>query len=145
MANRFIMNLAVSETCTFFSNVIIMNQNIKTPKYVIELARQMRCNLTPSEKIMWQHLRNKKIEGNRFRSQHPIYRYILDFYCPCKSLAIEIDGDIHKLRKDYDEYRDEYLQSVGIKTLRFENSEVHQNIQKVISKIKDTLNEMNNF
>jgi len=91
-----------------------MNHNIKTPKYVIELARQMRCNLTPSEKIMWEYLRNKRLDGNRFRSQHPIHRYILDFYCPCKFLAIEIDGDIHKLRKDDDEYRDEYLKSIGI-------------------------------
>jgi very-short-patch-repair endonuclease len=122
-----------------------MNHNIKTPKYVIELARQMRCNLTPSEKIMWQHLRNKKLDGNRFRSQHPIHRYILDFYCPCKSLAIEIDGDIHKSRKDYDEYRDEYLRSIEIQTLRFKNSEISQNILKVISKIKNTLNQKNNL
>ena len=116
-----------------------MNQNIKTPKYVIELARQMRCNLTPSEKIMWEQLKNKKIDGHRFRSQHPIHRYILDFYCPSKSVAIEIDGDIHKSRKKYDEYRDDYLKSVGIQTLRFENSEVNDNIQKVILKIKNNL------
>ena len=116
-----------------------MNSKIRSPKYVIEFARQMRVNLTISEKILWEKLKTKKIEGHRFRIQHPIHRYILDFYCHEKKLAIEIDGEIHKFRKDYDEYRDEYLKSAGITTIRFKNEDVFNNIDYVLSEIKNHL------
>jgi very-short-patch-repair endonuclease len=113
-----------------------MNSKVRSPKYVIELAREMRVNLTTPEKILWEELKTKKLEGYRFRIQHPIHRYILDFYCHEKKLAIEIDGEIHKSRKDYDEYRDEYLESAGITTLRFKNEDVVSNINHVLSEIK---------
>lgn len=116
-----------------------MNSKIRSPKYVIELARQLRVNLTVTEKLLWAELRTKKIEDCRFRIQHPIHRYILDFYCHEKQLAIEIDGDIHKSRKDYDDYRDEYLKSIGITTLRFTNEDVLNNIDDVLSVIKKSL------
>ena len=109
-----------------------MSQKIRSPKYIIELAREMRKNLTPTEKVLWQELQNKKLNGYKFRNQHPIFRYILDFYCHKCLLAIEIDGDIHKLRKDYDVYRDRYLESIGIKTIRFNNEEIFGNINEVL-------------
>ena len=116
-----------------------MNSKVRSPKYVIELARKMRVNLTIPEKILWEKIKAKKIEGHRFRIQHPIHRYILDFYCHEKKLAIEIDGDIHKIRKDNDEYRDEYLKSAGIMTIRFKNEDVINNIDYVLSEIRKYL------
>jgi very-short-patch-repair endonuclease len=117
-----------------------MNIEVKTSDYVIKLARDMRNNMTDAEKILWAKLRNRKLSGYKFRSQHPIYRYILDFYCHEKLLAIEIDGDIHKDRKNYDEYRDEFMKSLDIKTLRFHNHEVLHNIDSVLQKIQNELN-----
>ena len=112
-----------------------MKQIIRPPGYIIELAKEMRKDLTPTEKILWNELQNKKLNGYKFRNQHPIYRYILDFYCHKCLLAIEIDGDIHKFRKDYDEYRDKYLESIEIKILRFSNEEVLNNTNFVPEKI----------
>jgi very-short-patch-repair endonuclease len=118
---------------------ILMQTKIRSPKYVIDLARKMRVNPTPTEKLLWNELKEKKLDGYRFRNQHPIYRYIIDFYCVKKLLAIEIDGEIHKQRLDYDEYRDAYLNSIGIETLRFNNQEVIDNINLVLDKIKQKL------
>ena len=95
--------------------------------------------MTPAEKILWDELKEKKLNGYRFRKQHPVYRYILDFYCHECLLAIEIDGDIHKVRKDYDQYRDDYLKSIGITTLRFTNDEIHNTLNQVLEKIRDNL------
>ena len=80
-----------------------MNQKIRSPRYVIELARKMRKDLTHSEKVLWNELQNKKLGSYKFRNQHPVFRYIIDFYCHTCLLAVEIDGDVHKIRKDYDE------------------------------------------
>jgi len=119
--------------------MVYNGKNIDTPQYVIELAREQRINLTDSEKIIWLKLRNKQICGFRFRCQHPIYRYILDFYCHEARLAVEIDGDIHKCRKEYDNYRDEFIKNIGITTLRFTDKEVFNNIQNVLNTIKNAL------
>jgi very-short-patch-repair endonuclease len=99
----------------------------------------MRNSLTDAERTLWTQLKGKQVLGCKFRCQHPIYRYILDFYCHDKKLAIEIDGNIHKIRKDYDEYRDNFIKSLGIRTLRFDNSEVIQDVDSVLVKIKAEL------
>ncbi len=119
-----------------------MSSKIRSPKYIIELARKMRMNLTIPEEILWNELKTKKMEGFRFRIQHPIHRYILDFYCHEKKFAVEIDGDVHKHRKDYDDYRDEYLKSAGITTLRFKNEDVINNIDYVLSEIRKYLTQI---
>ena len=113
-----------------------MNQSIKTPDYVVELAKDLRNNMTESEKKLWSYLRKKQIGEYKFRCQHPIYRYILDFYCPEKRLAIGIDGNIHNSQQEYDRYRDEFLHSIEIRTLRIKNEDVLNNIEKVIEIIK---------
>lgn len=112
---------------------------VNTPNYVIEFARQNRKNLTVSEQKLWSQLRNKQLNGYKFRCQHPIYRYILDFYCHKAYLAIEIDGDIHKERGDYDSYRDKFLESIGITTLRFSVEEVMSKNSTVIIEILTAL------
>ncbi len=90
------------------------HNNIKTPAYIVELAKDLRNNMTVSEEKLWSVLRMKQVSGYKFRCQHPLYRYILDFYCHEKLLAIEIDGKIHDSQKEYDRYRDEFLMSIGM-------------------------------
>jgi very-short-patch-repair endonuclease len=116
-----------------------MNKDVKTPDYVVQWARDLRNDMTDAERILWSRVKNKQVSGYKFRSQHPIGRYILDFYCHEKLLAVEIDGDIHEIKKDYDNYRDEFLKSMGIRTLRFDNREVIQDVELVISRIKAEL------
>lgn len=92
--------------------------------------------MTESEKKLWSELRMKQFDGYKFRCQHPLYRYILDFYCHEKQLAIEIDGKIHNSQKEYDRYRDEFLESIGIQTLRIKNEDVINNMEFVVEIIK---------
>jgi len=117
----------------------MMTGKVKPPRYIIELSRDFRKNPTQAEKLLWEELKGKKLEGFRFRNQHPIYRYILDFYCHEKRLAIEVDGDIHKERSDYDEFRDEFLKSMGITTLRIQNKDVIGGIHGVQETIRKSL------
>lgn len=112
---------------------------IRSPKYIIDLARKLRLNPMPCELLLWAYLSNKNILSFKFRRQHPVGRYILDFYCSKKNLAIEIDGSSHKYKKDEDRFRDDFLESCGIKTLRFSNDEVFNNFDEIIEKIKKEL------
>ena len=102
-------------------------------------ARYLRHEETKAEKMLWKEIRNRKL-GIKFRRQHPIDKFILDFYAPEIKLGIELDGSPHKESQEYDKLRTEYLQSIGIKILRFWNSEVEKNLESVIRKIKLCLN-----
>jgi very-short-patch-repair endonuclease len=113
-----------------------MNNKYKTPGYIIDLARDLRNSMTGAEKVLWDVLKKRQICGLKFRNQHPINRYILDFFCHEKMLAIEVDGDVHSERKTYDHYRDEFLKSAGIKTLRFSNSDVLSDLNGVLQRIR---------
>jgi very-short-patch-repair endonuclease len=106
-------------------------------------ARYLRKEETNAEKILWRNLRGNKL-GIRFRRQHPLDMYILDFYAPSVKLAIELDGSIHKTkdRKIYDNERTAYLDSKHINVLRFWNSEVENNLEEVLSKIKEKIKEL---
>ncbi|MEK7615902.1 MAG: endonuclease domain-containing protein [Patescibacteria group bacterium] len=106
------------------------------PNY-LERRRNLRKDQTPEEKIIWEHLRKKKL-GYLFWRQYSAGLYVLDFYCPKLRLAIEIDGLQHATRdgKEYDEEREQYLLGLDIKMLRFWNSEVRANLETVLEKIK---------
>ncbi|MEH2373754.1 endonuclease domain-containing protein [Nostoc sp.] len=95
-------------------------------------AIQLRKKLTPSEKQLWQALRGGKLGGFKFRRQHPVGRFILDFYCPVCKLVIELDGAIHDNQTDYDADRTKYLETYNYKVLRFQNEEVMQQLEKVL-------------
>lgn len=97
--------------------------------------RDLRNNPTPEENILWQQIRNSKL-GFKFRRQHSIGNFIVDFYCPVKKLIIEIDGGQHLDKKEYDKERSNYLESLGFKVIRFWNDEVNNDIDKVIEKIR---------
>ena len=107
-----------------------------------QYGRELRQELTQAEKILWAELRNRKLNGLKFRRQHPIDKFVLDFYCHERKLAIELDGSIHdvKLNKEYDEARTAMLGGLGIYTLRFRNDEVINNIESVLRKINEVTN-----
>ncbi len=104
---------------------------------IIKKARNLRREYTKAENILWKALRGNKF-GVKWRRQHPIDMYILDFYSPKLNLCIELDGSPHKIKenKEYDATRGEYLKIKGIKTIRFWNSEIEKDIDAVLEEIK---------
>ncbi len=100
---------------------------------------ELRKNQTPQEVLLWARLRGGQLSF-KFKRQHSIGPYILDFYCPDKKLAIELDGSQHLDNKEYDNERNNYLLGFEIKTLRFWNNEVNKNINVVLQKIVTELN-----
>ena len=101
-------------------------------------VRYLRKTETPAEKILWQKLRDSKL-GIKFRRQYPVSTYILDFYAPKIKLAIELDGSIHKENKGYNEERTKYLNSKNIKVVRFWNSEIENDLENILNKIRTHL------
>ena len=100
-------------------------------------AQHLRKNATRYEKELWRHLRNRKFANYKFRRQHPIDCYIVDFYCPEAHLAIELDGGGHNYigREVYDGERTKFLASEGISVLRFWNRQVRENLDSVLETI----------
>ena len=102
-------------------------------------AKDLRKNMTYHERILWKYIRNRKLNGIHFRRQHPYGIYILDFYCFEKQLVIEIDGMIHLKNIEYDEERTAYLESSGLKVIRFKNEDIEEKIEWVIKQIETYL------
>jgi very-short-patch-repair endonuclease len=102
-----------------------------------QAARQLRQKLTPAEASLWNVLRRRQLLGLKFRCQHPVGRFIVDFYCPSCKLVVEVDGGIHLDQKDYDEARTEQLRSFGYRVLRFTNEEVLNDLQTVLVRIAE--------
>lgn len=102
------------------------------------MRRNLRKKLTPQEIILWSRLRRNQT-GYKFRRQHSIGKYIVDFYCPEKKLIIEVDGWQHEEQKVYDEERTKYFESLGLKVLRFWNNDVNDNLDGVFLKIEEYL------
>jgi very-short-patch-repair endonuclease len=102
-----------------------------------ENARQLRGSQTEAEQKLWTFLRNRQLKGKKFRRQHAIAHYVVDFYCHECKLAIELDGNYHKdyEAKDYDKGRTSLLNEYGITVLRFWNEEVTKEIERVLEKI----------
>ena len=105
---------------------------------IFEKAKILRENMTAAEITLWSRLNNSQL-GVRFKSQHPIDIFIADFYCHEYKLVVELDGEVHKLQKDYDEGRTAELERLGIKVIRFTNEEVFTDIENVVKKIKNSL------
>ena len=100
-----------------------------------EHARQLRRSMTPAEVHLWQHLRLKQLDGLKFRRQHPVGPFIVDFYCAGLSLAIEVDGDSHDEQAEYDVARTKWLESHSYRIIRFSNDDVLHNIEGVMEEI----------
>lgn len=114
------------------------NQQIYNKKSLKGFRKQLRKSLTPSEAVLWRCLKGKKLGGRKFRRQHSIGNYIADFYCPSERLVVELDGKNHFTIEgsEYDLKRDEYMNGLGIKVLRFENKELYDNLDGVLEEIK---------
>lgn len=107
---------------------------------ILARAREMRHPQTRSETTLWHVLRNRQT-GFKFRRQHPIERFIVDFYCAEATLLIEVDGESHLEpdQEEYDKARTEYLEGLGYKLIRFTNNDVRYNINAVVDKILQTI------
>jgi lipoate-protein ligase B/very-short-patch-repair endonuclease len=105
------------------------------PEDLKRLAREMRANEADAEDRLWYFLRNRQLNGAKFRRQHPIGRYILDFYCDELKLAIELDGGQHADAVEYDEARTRWLNERGTDVLRVWNNEVFTNLEGVLDTI----------
>jgi very-short-patch-repair endonuclease len=104
-------------------------------------AGSLRASSTEAEKLLWSKLRNRQLKGKKFRRQHPLVKYVLDFYCHECKLDVELDGYHHRhpAQKEYDEERTQLLKEFGITVLRFWNSEVINETEKVLAKIGEYL------
>ena len=104
-----------------------------------QYGRELRQESTPAEKLLWAALRNRKLNGLKFRRQQPLDKFVVDFYCNEKKLVVELDGGIYdeKLNKEYDEARTAMLGGLNIKVLRFKNEEVMNSIKDVLKKISE--------
>ncbi len=104
-------------------------------------AERLRLNMTVAEKHLWNFLNKNQIQGYRFKSQHPISQFIVDFYCHKARLVIELDGGIHnELKiKERDENREYELKQLGLEVIRFTNEEVLTNMQYVLCEIKNKI------
>ncbi len=102
---------------------------------IFERANALRSKMTPAEQLLWEKIKGKQICGVRFRRQHPIDIFIVDFYCHAALLVIELDGKIHLQQKEYDEGRTAEIEKLDIEVFRFTNQEVESNIERVIELI----------
>lgn len=118
-----------------------MGREIFDKPSTLEKRRKLKKNQTESEIVMWDKLRAERFKGIKFRRQYGIGEYIIDFYSPKLMLAIEMDGKQHYEEEglEYDKIRTEYLNSIGIKVIRFKNEEVLNNIEKIMRKLGEEI------
>ncbi len=102
-------------------------------------ARRLRRNQTDAERKLWFHLRDRRFSGEKFRRQHPIARFVVDFCCLERSLIIELDGGQHATQTEADRERTVFLEREGYRVLRFWNHEVIANIEAVLQQIDQVL------
>ena len=110
----------------------------------IDLARNLRKNMTPQERKLWALLRNNQYKNFSFRRQYPIGNYIVDFICWELKLVIEIDGGQHNQPQDieYDQVRTNFLKEKGFRVIRFWNNDIDNNIEGVFEKLDSYVDEM---
>lgn len=113
---------------------IIPGQKINPEK--LQRARELRHEMTPAEKMLWQPLRGNKLGVLHFRRQQIIAGFIVDFYCHAASLVIEIEGEIHQQQQEYDAERDKVLSEMGLRVLHIPNEEVLKDLPQVLKKIR---------
>ena len=114
------------------------NARPHTRPYLQTFRTGLRKNLTPAEATLWRYLQRSGLDGRKFRRQHSVDAYILDFYCPAERLAVELDGEVHNSdwAALYDRERKVFLSCYGIDVLRFENFLVFDEIEFVLARIR---------
>ena len=112
----------------------------RTPKRTVQTARNLRQAMTPAEEQLWQHLRDRRLDGWHFRRQHPVGRFIVDFFCARAGLVVEVDGPIHLQQQAYDRERTALLEEErGYRVIRFTNDEVMNDTAGVLQRIREAL------
>ncbi|OGY36119.1 MAG: hypothetical protein A3E36_00860 [Candidatus Andersenbacteria bacterium RIFCSPHIGHO2_12_FULL_45_11b] len=114
---------------------------VYTRKDIKPTRSALRKRMTAPELVFWTAIRSRKLKGYKFRRQYSTGRYIIDFYCPKVRLGVEIDGDSHftNNQKQYDALRQEYINALGIKILRYTNDEIMKNLNGVLEDISKCL------
>ena len=107
----------------------------------IETSRRLRRRSTDVERLLWSRPRDRQLAGAKFRRQHPIGPYIVDFFCLEQRLVIELDGGQHARRSRHDAKRDHWLESRGYRVLRFWNNDAMRNVEGVLQRISLVLDE----
>ncbi len=115
-----------------------MTQMTYAPKKTVARARDLRRTMTLPEVLLWQHIRSRRLNGIRFRRQHPIGPYILDFFCEDARLAVEVDGESHSQAEavEHDKRRTEWLNARGISVLRIPARDVLSELAAVVDHIQ---------
>ena len=110
-----------------------------------KIRRKLRKKETEAEELFWQRVRNKKVNGLKFKRQHSICNNIVDFYCPSKKIIIELDGEYHDTEQQNikDKLRDEHLQALGFKILRFRNEKILFHLNQTIDILLNTIKNSN--
>lgn len=126
------------------SRVIERNMFYGAGRNTFQKAHFLRSKMTDAEMVLWSRLKNRNIFKVRFRRQHPVDIFVLDFYCHEIKLAIEVDGRIHLKREiqEYDEGRSHDIEKFGIKMLRFTNEQILNNLNEVQTTILNTINDL---
>lgn len=109
----------------------------KTFPPTVILAREFRRKPTPAEDKLWEALRGRRLAGLKFRRQHPFDRYVLDAFCVEHQLEVEVDGGIHRdqVQAEHDASRTEFLETHGVRVLRFTNEQVENDLPQVLREI----------
>jgi very-short-patch-repair endonuclease len=107
----------------------------------VQFARRLRRNQTDAERVLWFRLRDRRLDGWKFKRQAPIDRFVVDFFCPDGKLIVEIDGGQHDQDRERDANRTSVLEAMGYLVLRFWNNDVMRNTDGVLETILSALNQ----
>lgn len=111
------------------------NSNRRIQPKTRKQARQLRKAQTPAEQKLWDVLRGRNLGGYKFRRQHQIGKFIVDFYCPAVRLVVELDGDVHSAKEASDALRTDWLENQGNMVIRFRNEQVLNELDAVAARI----------
>jgi very-short-patch-repair endonuclease len=105
-------------------------------RHNVPAARELRTRETSVEDILWDELRGRRLDGMKFRRQHPIGPFVVDFCCPERRLAIELDGEVHAKQQEHDAEREAILTLAGYRVIRFPNQSVLETLFEVLEAIR---------
>jgi very-short-patch-repair endonuclease len=112
---------------------IVIGQKVSAA--MVQLARQLRAQMTEEEKILWEHLRANRLHGFHFRRQQIVGKYVVDFYCHGAALVVEVDGGFHAQQVEQDTRREEDLVALDLLILRFKNAEIRRDLPNVLERV----------
>ena len=133
--------VALASIVLYASFVSDAKWGIRNTRSKKTFRKELRKSATAAEAVLWKHLQRRQLLGKKFRRQHSIGRYIVDFYCPESRVIVELDGAGHYsiTMENYEVERTKYLEGLGLKIVRFENKDLLENLEEVLETIKENL------